>query len=425
MPPKTRWVERITVLILSCLLFSCTPSKESQVVFSVGGTPAELRGWELLVRDFRKQSGITVEILLLPADTDQQRQSLITSFEAGVRNPDVFLMDVGWLALFSHSGWLEPLEGIDTAPFFAKVIDLADTYNGDLVALPIYMDGGLLYYRKDLLEASGISAPPNTWEELVRSSLAIQPKMRKKRPDFYAFVWQGAEYEGLICDFLEFAGSNGGFVLEDGSIHVNTPQNRRAVQFMHDLIWKYKISPPNTYTEMKEEQVRRWFQRGDALYERNWPYAYRLHEEEGSVVRDRTGIAPIPAPKGSTSVSTLGGWHIGVSRFSDAKREALEFVKYVTSYQGQKQMVLLLGWNPGRQDLYSDKEIVEKMPNFPKLKEIFRNARPRPMVPYYTQVSEIVQTKINGVLAGRFPADGALAEADEEIAALLRRYGIP
>jgi multiple sugar transport system substrate-binding protein len=420
-----RWRVRILpLLILAYALIGCEASREPRLVFSVGGTPAELLGWEKIIKEFQQRSGIPVEILLLPADTDQQRQSLIISLEAGVRNPDVFLMDVGWLGLFSRSGWLEPLTGVDPAPFFAKVIELADTYRGNLVALPVYMDGGLLYYRKDLLNGPDASGPPATWEELLSSSLRIQPRERPQQPDFYGFVWQGAQYEGLICDFLEFAGSRGGFAFEDGRIEVNTPENRRALQFMHDLIWKYKISPPNTYTEMKEEQARLYFQRGAALYERNWPYAWSLHEAPGSKVKDKTGIAPIPAPRGAASVSTLGGWHIGISRFSDAKPEALEFVKYLTSYDGQKEMVLLLGLNPGRQDLYADREIVAKMPHFPDLKEIFQNARPRPMVPYYTQVSAIAQRKINGALAGRIPPGRALQEADEEIASLLKRYGI-
>ena len=128
----------IVLLVLAHVLICPGSSAETGIVFSVGGTPAELAGWQELVKDFQQKSGIPVEILLLPADTDQQRQSLIISFEAGVKNPDVFLMDVGWLALFSRSGWLEPLTGIDSTPFFAKVIELADTYRGILVALPMY-----------------------------------------------------------------------------------------------------------------------------------------------------------------------------------------------------------------------------------------------------------------------------------------------
>ncbi len=414
----------LILLLFVSFLVCCGAPQEKRVVFSVGGTPHELIGWEKLVKDFERKTGIPVEILLLPADTDQQRQSLIISLEAGVKNPDVFLMDVAWLGLFSHSGWLEPLAGIDPSPYFAKVIEFADTYQGNLIALPIYMDGGLLYYRTDLLGGSGLSQPPKTWQELLSSSLLTQPKERPEVPDFYGFVWQGAQYEGLICDFLEFAGSKGGFVVRDGQIRLDTPENRQAVQFMYDLIWKYKVSPPNTYTEMKEEQVRLYFQHGAALYERNWPYALDLHEAEGSRVRNKTGIAPIPAPEGAGSVSTLGGWHIGVSRFSDVKPEALEFVKYVTSYIGQKTMVLLLGWNPGRQDLYTDEEILKKMPYFPELGKIFQNARSRPMVPYYTQVSEIAQRYMNRALAGRSSPDQALKGADEEIAALLVRYGI-
>jgi trehalose/maltose transport system substrate-binding protein len=405
-------------------LVSCSSRKEQPVVFSVGGTPTELAAWEKLVDNFRQETGIPVEILLLPSNTDQQRQNLIISMEAGVNNPDVILLDVGWLALFSHSGWLEPLSGLDPSEYFAKVIKLADIFQGKLIALPIYMDGGVLYFRKDLLGNFSLPGAPKRWRELLSSSLSIQKARRETDPNFYGFVWQGAQYEGLICDFLEFAGGNGGFVVEGRRIRLNTPENRRALRFMHDLIWKYKVSPPNTYTEMKEEQVRLFFQRGDALYERNWPYAWLLHQTKGSPVRNKTGIAPLPAADGGGPVSTLGGWHIAVSRFSDVKPQALKFVKYVTSYQGQKKMALWLGWNPGRQDLYSDREVLERMPYLRDLKKVFREARPRPMVPYYTQVSEIAQRKINSTLAGRITPDRALEEADREIAALLKRYGL-
>ena len=205
-------------------------------------------------------------------------------------------MDVAWLAQYAASGWLEPLdqkmESADMADtiFFQRIIDLVDRYRGKLVALPVYVDGGLLYYRKDLLKAHGFSGPPETWKELVSMSQIVQRSVRKENPDFYGFLWQGAQYEGLICNFLEFAASgNGGIRMEAGKISVNLSENRDALQFMHDLIHEYKISPLSTYTEMTEEEVRRYFQQGNALFERNWPYAWALHEAEGSAVRGKVG----------------------------------------------------------------------------------------------------------------------------------------
>ena len=142
-------------------------------------------------------------------------------------------------------------------------------------------------------------------------------------------------------------------------------------------------------------------------------------------MKGRTGIAPLPGPAPGESVSTLGGWHIGVSRFSDAKEAALKFVQYVGSYEGQKEMILRLGWNPGRRDLYEDRDVLEKMPFLKELGDIFLHARARPTVPYYPQISDITQRWINAVLAGRIEPHDALQQAEKEIAALLARYVIP
>jgi multiple sugar transport system substrate-binding protein len=417
-------VRLATVLLVSTAWFSCNSAYSSKLVFFVGGAPNELEAWESLVKDFERDSGISVELLRQPSDTDQQRQSLIISLDAKLKDPDVFLMDVAWVGLFAHSEWLEPLRNIDSSPYFEKVIQQVDTYKGDLIALPVYMDGGLLYYRRDLLEKYGNGLPPRTWHDLLDASLQIQRDLSPTHPGFYGFVWQGAQYEGLICNFLEFAGTRGGFLLKGDRVLLDTPENRWAIQFMHDLIWKYKASPPNIYTEMREEQARVYFQRGDALFERNWPYAWKLHQAPDSAVKDKTGMASLPAPPSGQAVSTLGGWHIGLSRFSDEKEKALAFVRYVTSYQSQKKMVLGLGWNPGRQDLYRDREVLAKMPFLKDLRDIFVHARARPVVPYYTQVSDIAQRWINAALAGKTTPDGALQQAQKEIRALLARYAI-
>jgi multiple sugar transport system substrate-binding protein len=412
------------LLLLATALLGCDHKNPNKVVFFVGGASNELEAWESLAKDFERDSGISVELLRQPSNTDQQRQSLIVSLDAKLKNPDVFLMDVAWVGLFAHSGWLEPLKNIDLSPYFEKVIQQVDTYKGNLIALPVYMDGGLLYFRRDLLEKYHGGHPPETWDDLLNDSLRVQSQMRPAHPGFYGFVWQGAEYEGLICNFLEFAGTRGGFIFKKDRVLLDTAENRRAVQFMHDLIWKYKVSPPNTYTEMREEQTRLYFQAGHALFERNWPYAWNLHQEEGSEVKDKTGITPLPAPPTGKSVSTLGGWHIAISKYSDVKEQALAFVKYVTSYKGQKKMVLLLGWNPGRQDLYRDKEVLKKMPFLMELKDIFVHARARPVVPYYPQISDIAQRWINAAIAGRYTPEHALQQAEKEIAALLARYAI-
>jgi multiple sugar transport system substrate-binding protein len=408
------------------LAAACQEPYPGPLVLAVGGAPSELAFWEELAADFQKTRRIPIELLRQPSDTDQRRQSLVVALSARQRDPDVFLMDVAWLGLFAASGWLEPLDGkIDTSPFFAKIVKTADMHQGRLMALPVYVDGGVLYYRKDLLAEYGYSGPPETWDALRKYAEHIQHRMRVSVPDFYGFVWQGAQYEGLICNLLEFAGTAGGFIFEEGRIRLNTAANRAAVDFMRDLIWRFQVSPPNTYTDMREEETRSFFQSGKALFERNWPYAWALHQDADSPVRGKVAICPLPTPSGAQGVSTLGGWHIGISAFSDRRSEALEFVRFVVSRETQKKLALRLGWNPGRSDLYDDTDIRQKAPHLPALKEVFRNAKPRPAIPYYDQFSRRVQRYVNAALAHKLDTAAALAGAQNEIDSLTDRYGGP
>ncbi len=395
----------------------------------VGGAPNEVAFWNKLAKEFEKETGIKVEILKQPADTEQRRQGLVIALTSKNKDPDVFLMDVVWIPQFAASHWLEPLNSYLKRDsqilkgFFKNVIKTVDVYHQNIIALPVYIDGGILYYRKDLLQKAGFKNPPQTWEDLVDYSLKIQRIIKKENPDFYGFVWQGAQYEGLVCNFLEIATSNkGGIFFKNGRIILNIPQNIKALEFMKDLIHKYKISPPNTFTEMKEEETRIFFQKGNALFERNWPYAWMLHQAQNSPVKNKIDITELPHFKGGKSTSALGGWHIGISKYSDNKKASWKFVKFVTSYKVQKELALNLGWNPARTDVYKDKEILKTLPHFKKLRVIFNNLVPRPKVPYYPLISETLQRYINGALAGKIEPAKALAQAQKEINLIVNRY---
>jgi multiple sugar transport system substrate-binding protein len=420
------------LLLIVCLtaFCGCEQKDPKDITFAVGGAPAELDFWRELIAEFETQTGIRVDLLRQPTDTDLRRRGLVTSLRSKKPDPDVFLMDVAWLAQFAASDWLEPLGGymqssqLDSGVFFQRVLNLADKYNGRLVALPVYVDGGVLYYRKDLFEGFGIKEPPELWLHLVQQAKFVQEETRKTNPDFYGFVWQGAQYEGLVCNWLEFTGSKGGgIILEGGDIKINAEANLQATQFMKDLIHKFKISPPNTYTEMKEEEVRLAFQQGNALFERNWPYAWALHQAEDSPVKGVVGIAPLPHFSDGQSTSTLGGWHIGISKYSDEKQKSFEFMEFVLSYETQKKLALRLGWNPGRSDVYTDAEIIGKMPHFASLRDVFENVRPRPNLPYYTLLSEVVQRHISSVLSGKSGVREALSEAEREAQKIVTKYG--
>lgn len=394
----------------------------------IGGAPAEIDFWEEVINKFTDSTGIKVTIIRQPADTDQRRQTLLIPLQSGEKDPDVFLMDIVWIGQFAASNWLEPLDeyieadGFDLSPFFQRVLDLADRYNQKLVALPVYVDAGLLYYRKDLLEKYGRDVP-QTWQELVEVASEIQKQERTTNPNFWGFLWQGAQYEGLVCNFLEYASSNRGGLIKNGILSIDSDQNILALNFMKDLIWTHQISPPNTYTEMKEEEVRTLFESGNALFERNWPYAWMLHQSDQSKVKAKVGVSILPRFESGDHTATLGGWHIGISSHSDQKRAAWRFVKYVVSADLQMQFALRLGWNPSRRDVYSDPSLLENLPHLAALRESFDTAVARPILPYYTLLSKALQKHLNAALAGIEQPDEALASAQSEAVEIIGQYG--
>jgi multiple sugar transport system substrate-binding protein len=395
------------LVMLAVLLTGCA-DHEKKMTFWIGGAPQEVDYWGTLVDEFERTSGIAVDLIRQPSSTDQRKQGLVISLEAEQPDPDVFLMDIVWLQQFFQSGWLQPLDpffeatGFSTAPFFKDVVDSVDRFAGNYYALPVFLDIGVLYYRKDLLKQYGFSGPPRTWRELLQQASEIQAGERSHNPGFNGFLWQGAQYEGLVCTFLEFSASNGGGIMQDGQVRLNRGANAVALGFMQDLIRKYGISPLNTYTDMREEEVRRAFQRGDALFERNWLYAWNLHQSDGSAVKGNTGMTALPHFEEGQSVAALGGWHIGMSRHSDMPGKAWE-------------LVLNLGWYPGRSDIYTDPEVLKKMPYAGLLQEIFSRVVTRPNLPYYDQVSDVIQRAVNGCLAGKQPPAEALERMQSEI----------
>jgi len=412
-----------TALIMAC------SRQTPQITLMIGGAPAELDYWEKIVGEFSQASGIGVSLMRQPTDTDQRRQSLIIPLKAGEKDPDVFLMDIIWVGQFAASDWLEPLDGyvdednFNLKSFFPGMVDFADKYEGRTVALPVYVDAGLIYYRTDLLRKYGFANPPETWSELVDMAALVQAGERKTNPGFWGFVWQGAQYEGLICDFLEFAISNGGALVDHaGNPTLDRPENVRALQLMRDLISTYEISPPNTYTEMKEEEARTAFEAGNAMFERNWPYAWGLHQATTSPVRGKVGISLIPRGEGAGHAAALGGWHIAVSKTSDDKRSSWELVKFIVSPRTQLGFALNLGWNPARQDVYDSPELLKLAPHLVALKQVFMTASARPNVPYYSMLSRVLQAQVNAALSGITPPDAALTQAQSEAIKVVKTY---
>ena len=388
------------------------PGNRTTIVFKHGRIPGGTELFRDLLASFEAQNpDLQVKDEELPSSSDEQHQFYVINLEAGSPAFDVFALDIIWIPEFVRAGWLRPLRALVPAAeeeeFFPGAL-FAGKSGQDVYAIPWFMDAGLLYYRKDLLAAYGFPVP-QTWEDLVGTAKAVGDK-----ENIYGFVWQGKQYEGLVCNALEFIWSNGGAVLKDGEIVLDSESNRAALTYMHDMIYRYQVTPQFVST-LTEESSRRIFGNGRAVFMRNWPYAWSVFEAEDSKVKGKVGIAPLPAFAGKRSVSALGGWSLAVNRFTKHPGAAERLLRFLVEARSQKQLALAVGYQPTRIALYDDPELLYAWPFLAELRKVFETARPRPVTPFYLMISQVLQPELSSVLVGVKDAEEALNSAAKQI----------
>lgn len=371
-----------------------------------------------LIEEFnqRNEGGYRVRHRTMAADTGQYFSQLRTEFQAGGSNIDVIGGDVIWPAQFAARGWIVDLsERFTEADAFLPGPMEAMTYEGGVYGVPWYTDAGLLYYRKDLLEKSGFSEPPKTWQELKEQAQKVQ-----QDSDVGAgFVFQGAEYEGGVCDGLEYIWTHGGDVLDPSGpnrVVIDSRQSIAGLATERSMIEDGVA--PQAVTTYKEDASAGAFLRGEAVFLRNWPYVYALlsNPDQSKIKPDQVGIVELPVAEGNESYSTLGGWNFFINANSEKQDGAWEFIKFMTDPEQQKTNAVQGSRLPTRTSLYENQEVLEKVPVARLGKEaIIENSRPRPVSPYYSDMSLKMAQQFNNSLNGNVSPQQAVQTLQREL----------
>ena len=392
-----------------------------EVLFSWG--PDDTGVLPRLIERFNREngSGITVRYREMPSDTGQYFDQLRTQFQAGGGDIDVIGGDVIWPAQFAANGWIVDLsDRFEDAGRFLEGPMQAMTYEGKVYGVPWYTDAGLLYYRKDLLEKSGYSEPPRTWDEL--KEMALRVKQDSGVPA--GFVFQGAEYEGGVCDGLEYIWTHGGDVLdpEDPTkVIIDSPESVAGLKTERSMVEEGVA--PEAVTTYKEDESHGAFLRGDAVFLRNWPYVYALvgDPEQSRIEPGQVGISELPVGgEGQQSYSCLGGWNFFINASSERQEEAWEFIRWMTEPEQLKVNALQGSRLPTRRGLYEDREVLEKVPVARLGKEaIIQNSRPRPVSPYYSDMSLRMAEQFSASLKGEVSPEQAVKTLQGELQRLI------
>ena len=369
-----------------------------------------------LVETFnREHPGIALSVTRGPLETEAVSDLAISSLLLGNSPYDVLLMDVTWTPKYAKAGWLEPLEawlGADALEDLAPGAELGNAFDGHLWRFPLVADMGLLFWRTDLMEA-----PPKTPSELEAISQSLQQEGRVR----WGYVWEGRQYEGLSCTYLEVLRGFGGRWLRDGSPDLNSNAAIAASQWLRHLV-DVGVTPP-AVANMAEPEALQSFESGDAAFMRNWPYAWAELSKNGSLLAGKVGITTMVSEPQEPHVATQGSWGLSVLSSSQHKQAAVEALQFLTSTAAQKQLNLNWGYTPTRLSVFEDPELIRANPVLPELQAALAAAVLRPVTPIYAQLSDLLYREVNTVITGEVAAAPAMETLQRNSIRLERSTG--
>ncbi|MDO1582857.1 ABC transporter substrate-binding protein [Rhizobium oryzicola] len=371
--------------------------------------------WRKMLDQYEaKNPGIKVTIETGGNTSEAQAQYLNTVMSAKDTSLDVLILDVIRPAQFAAAGWTSPFTGKDMSGYLPAYAE-ANTVDGKIVALPAFADSMFLYYRKDLLEKYGIQ-PPKTWDELKAAVKKINGG--ENNPDLQGLSFQGKAIEGAVCTFLLPYWSQGKTLVQNGKLTFD-----RAAAAKSLALWKSFVDEgvsKKNISEVATDDTRKEFQAGNVVFAVNWSYAWAQAQGKDSAVAGKVGVARLPALTGGDASTCLGGWEWGVSAYSKHQDDAKKLVEFLSSKDVSKFVAINGSLMPTYADLYKDEDVLKSAPWFADALQVVQTAKPRPVTPRYNEVSEIVRTTVNAVLAGVMTPDDGAAQIESRLRRILR-----
>ncbi len=233
-------------------------------------------------------------------------------------------------------------------------------------------------------------------------------------------MWQGLQSESLVCNAYETIWGFGGPPASPDRVELDTPAARDALALMRTLLVS-GISPPSV-TSMGEEEARRVFQAGAAVFMRNWPYAFAELQGKGSPVRGRVGVTTLPTARGGPGHGALGGFQLALNaRSPEWKREAaLALIAHLASPEANFMLAAHYGRLPARRSTYDDPRLVAVAPGVAALFPAVLHALPRPVTPYYPLIDDALAAELSAAITGVRSPEESLARAQAAVDHLMR-----
>jgi multiple sugar transport system substrate-binding protein len=352
-----------------------------------------------------------IELQMLPSTADAQREQLVRRLAGRDRSIDLMSLDPPFVAEFANAGFLREItRDEDVASLTEDVLRAPRQtayWDGKLVAVPLWANTQLLWFRKSVAAAAGVDPTGDdfTWQDAIAAA--------ERRGKTVAV--EGDRYEGYVVWINALVVSSGGGILADPTAGaaaipaIASTAGDRAAEIVGGLA-RSPAAAPDVGTA-REEEARATFQGERGGFMVNWPYvwnAVRDAVQAGSLAQaivDDIGWARYPRTEaGRPSRPPLGGIDVAIGAFSQHPEQALRAMRCITSRESQIQLMLDTGVPAARAAAYDDPAVRQRLPMAPLIRDSIADAGPRPLTPYWVDVSAAVQRSWHPPSAVRAPA---------------------
>jgi multiple sugar transport system substrate-binding protein len=394
-------VASAALLSLSAAACSSSPSSSQQsgsasqtITFAISGLGSEGTYTEKQVSEFEKANpNIKVTVEVLSSNSTVFLSQVNNSFASGSPTPDLVESDITYTAKWAAAGYVQPVSC--PAAQFNQAMISTGMYQGKLYSCPWFLNVEGLWYRTDL-----IKTPPTTPQQVItdaEAALKADPSLKE------GIAFEGDQYEGAITVYMMLDKAFGGSL--NNLSNVNTPQNVAALNYLHSLIYQYKVAPSDVVT-YQEGQTGNDFAAGYAAFATNWPYVASL--PLAPAVKGHIGFIPFPAASGGSPGVALGGEVLSINAKTAHLAAVNKLIDFLTSSAQETARAIAVSDAPAVPAAYTQ-SLFTAAPIFKTVQTMAPIAAARPVSPDYLNVSADLQELISSAYAS--PSSSAAATA--------------
>jgi multiple sugar transport system substrate-binding protein len=269
------------------------------------------------------------------------------------QTPDVFDTDPGFMQEFALKGVVLPLDPYikkdysNLNAFYPSALAAArwspaglNAGTGPFIGFPWDYQAGIWVYNKTAFQKAGLKLPTSTWT--WADVLADAQKLTKRNAAGKVTQWGIQVFGGLEEDeliLLTWAAGGRYWTPDLKKIDLMNPGFKRAIQFDHDLIWKYKVAPQLTPSNQVDP-----FMAGTAAMLASGTWQLFPYQQIKNFQWD---VAPLPQVSPTVpSVNWADSNNFSIGKNSKNPSAAWELIKFIAGPGEGQQMIARMKVEP-------------------------------------------------------------------------------